>query len=86
MIDNTHVVVLRGSGREMVPGAGDGRLWRAFGLSVRGARDWECEPFRARRAPLISLVIGYAQLTVESWPKMVILNGNTTKMKPGYFA
>src|SRR6185295_74809 len=38
MIDNTHVVVLRGSGRDLV-GAGDGRLWRVFWLSVRRARD-----------------------------------------------
>jgi hypothetical protein len=29
-------------------GAGDGRLWRAFRLSVRGARDWERQPFGAR--------------------------------------
>src|ERR1017187_1713976 len=33
-------------------GAGDGRLWRAFRLSVRGARDWECEPFGERGASL----------------------------------
>jgi transposase len=48
MIDNTHVVVLRGSGRDDGSGAGDGRLWRAFRFSVCGARDWECEPFGAR--------------------------------------
>ena len=34
-------------------GAGDGRLWRAFRLSVRGARDWQCQPFGARGAALL---------------------------------
>ena len=40
--------------------AGDGGLWRALGLSLRGARDWKCQPFSTRRASLISLVISYA--------------------------
>ena len=74
------------AGREMVPVPEMAAFGERSGFQLRGARDWECEPFGARGTPLISLVIGYAQLTVESWPKMVILNGNTTKMKPGYFA
>src|SRR5205823_6625040 len=49
-------------------GTGDGRLWRAFRLSVRGARDWECEPFGARERPFHFIEHNFlAGRTFRSW-------------------
>ena len=47
MIDNTHVVVLRGSGKRDGSRARDGGLRRAFRLPLRGARDRRCQPLGA---------------------------------------
>ena len=52
MIDNTHVVVLRGTGRDMVPGAGDGGLRRTLRLRLRRARKGRRQPLGPRRAPV----------------------------------
>ena len=52
MIDNTHVVVLRGSGREMVPVPEMAAFWRAVRLRVRGPRHRQCQPLGARRTAL----------------------------------
>ena len=61
MIDNTHVVVLRGRRTRHGAGAGDGCLWRALRLSVRGARHWQRQPFGTGGEAFIRLVLGYAQ-------------------------
>ena len=53
MIDNTHVVVLRGSGRDMVPVPEMAAFGERFGFQFCGARDWECKPFGARRAAFL---------------------------------
>jgi hypothetical protein len=57
MIDNTHVVVLRRgalwAGARDGSRARDGRVWRAFRVSVRSACDWECQSFGPRRTPFL---------------------------------
>ena len=69
MIDNTHVVVLRGSGRDMVPVPEMAAFGERFGFQFVAHAIGQCQPFGTGGAPLISLVIGYAQLVVESWPR-----------------
>jgi hypothetical protein len=36
MIDNTHVVVLRGTGKEMIPVPGNGSIWGTLRIPLRG--------------------------------------------------
>ncbi len=45
VVDNTHVVVLRGSGREMMPEMKDFR--RLFRIRVGGAHHCQRQPFAA---------------------------------------
>ena len=61
MIDNTHVVVLRGTGREMIPVPEMEAFAGTSGVPLRGARHRGCESFGAGRTPIISVVLGYAQ-------------------------
>src|SRR5215831_7387592 len=55
-------------------GAGNGGLWRASRLSVRGARDRQCESFGTGGETLISTVIIYAQSAGKPMRIGVILN------------
>jgi hypothetical protein len=52
MIDNTHVVVLRGTGAAMVPVPGDGRVWGTLWLSFRCSRTRRCQPLSTGGTPL----------------------------------
>ena len=52
MIDNTHVVVLRGTGADMVPVPEMAAFARALRLRLRGAREGRRQPLGARRAAL----------------------------------
>jgi hypothetical protein len=60
MIDNTHVVVLCGSGRDMVPVPEMAAFGERFGFEFRAHAIGHANR-SARRTPLISLVLGYAQ-------------------------
>jgi hypothetical protein len=78
MIDNTHVVVLRGTGREMIPVPEMEVFGERFGFRFVAHQVGRRQPLSARGTPVISLVIGYAQSTGKQPRIFLILNGKPT--------